>query len=313
MRQVLVLFETGEIRELTACQPASPAQTQKGKFYCRVDKQKYVSTIQQLLAHIQRGDIYEINYCMEFFAEDVVIDPQQVLANLKELTGAPFAGMYALGDEIILCASPERFLQRTGDKLVSQPMKGTAPRGKNETEDAKLKQELATSLKEQTENVMALDVARNDLSVIAQKGTVRTTELFGVHSFKNVHQMVSTAECRLRPGLGLQQIIAATFPPASMTGAPKISACKLIAKYEASLRNIYSGCLGQVDEQGNFDLCVVIRTIIYNPVLKKLSFHVGSAITAAARPEAEWEECLLKADALLKALGITSKDVTFIK
>jgi len=314
MQHQLIMFETREIKEIFPYTAEDkPVTEQKGKFYCRVNRQTYTETVQKLLAHIKRGDIYEINYCIEFFAEDIVIDPVKVFARLKEFTGAPFSGIYQCGDEIILCASPERFLKKEGKKLISQPMKGTAPRGKDAAEDELLKQALANSLKEQTENVMALDVARNDLSMIAKKGTVFTSELFGVRSFKNVHQLVSTVECEPEADTNLEKIISATFPPASMTGAPKISACKLIGTYEASPRGIYSGCLGRVEDNGDFDLCVIIRTLIYNPVLKQLSFHVGSAITASATPQKEWNECLLKAEALLKALEVENKDLAFLK
>jgi para-aminobenzoate synthetase component 1 len=175
------------------------------------------------------------------------------------------------------------------------------------TEDEKIKNALQNNLKEQTENVMAVDVARNDLSQVAQKGTVEVTELFGVQTFKNVHQMVSSISCKIKEGVSFRDIVKATFPPASMTGAPKLKAVELIKKYELSPRGIYSGALGFIDSYGDFDFCVVIRTIIYNPKLKRLSFHVGSAITAQCNPEEEWNECLLKAETLIKAIGINTK------
>ncbi len=312
MRNILVQFDSQEVKEIQPFTGTGNVIEQRGQFYCRVNRQSYMETVNKLLAHIKRGDIYEINYCIEFFAENIVIDPQKVFSRLKELTNAPFAGLYQCGDEIIICASPERFLERKGNKLTSEPMKGTAPRSNDPATDEQHKKDLGQSLKEQTENVMALDVARNDLSIIAKKGSVQTTELFGVRTFKNVHQMVSTVECELKDGVGLKEILAATFPPASMTGAPKISACKLIEKYEASPRGIYSGCIGSIKGNGDFDLSVVIRTLIYNPKLKRLSFHVGSAITAPASPEKEWMECLLKAEALLKALGTTAADVQYL-
>jgi para-aminobenzoate synthetase component I len=311
MRHILVLFGSNEVKEIQPfTRSAAPAE-KKGEMHCRVSQQAYLDTVNKLLGHIRRGDIYEINYCIEFFATGIAIDPQKVYGRLKDLTGAPFAGIYQCGEDIIICASPERFIRREGGRLISQPMKGTAPRGRDARADEALKRQLASSLKEQTENVMALDVARNDLSRIAEKGTVKTTELFGVQSFANVHQLVSTVQCELRPGTGLGEILAATFPPASMTGAPKISACRLIEKYERSPRGIYSGCLGWIDDSGDFDLCVVIRTLVYSPGRQYLSFHVGSAITAAADPAREWEECLLKADALLRALGLERADVKF--
>ncbi|MFI5142270.1 MAG: chorismate-binding protein, partial [Bacteroidia bacterium] len=261
---------------------------------------------------IKRGDIYEINYCIEFFCEDAAINPQQVFKKLNELTEAPFAQLLKAGDDYIICASPERFIRKKGKALISQPMKGTARRSADADEDLKIKNVLQHSHKEQTENVMALDVARNDLSQVAAKGSVIVTELFGVHTFKNVHQMLSTVNCILKENINLNDIITATFPPASMTGAPKLKAIELIKKHELSPRGIYSGTMGFIDANGDFDFCVVIRTIIYNEKLKRLSFHVGSAITAQCNPEEEWNECLLKAETLFKALSVNINDVIFI-
>ena len=315
MRHFAVLFESREILELSAVSelPESSVIETRANFYCRIDKEKYLNTVNKLLWHIRRGDIYELNYCIEFFADGIEIDPRAVFARLKAYTEAPYAQLYRSGDTWIICASPERFIKKIGDTLITQPMKGTAPRGKTQQQDEILKANLAKSLKEQTENVMAVDVARNDLSILAKKGSVVTSELFGVQSFKNVHQMISTITCDLKPGANFEDIISATFPAASMTGAPKLKAIELIGKYELSPRGIYSGCLGSIDEQGNFDLCVVIRSIIYDEKKKRVSFHVGSAITANCKPEEEWNECLLKADAMLQALGTSKERVNYLK
>ncbi|MGZ3861793.1 MAG: chorismate-binding protein [Bacteroidia bacterium] len=312
MKHIAVLFESGEMIEL---QPVAVQKTDVShnavSFMCGTGRDKYIENVNKLLAHIRRGDIYEINYCIEFFAENVEIDPHATFRRLKELTEAPFAGLYKAGDIWIICASPERFIKKTGDKLVTQPMKGTAKRGNTSEEDLMLKKALAQSLKEQTENVMAVDVARNDLSIIARKGTVVTDELFGVQTFKNVHQMVSTVSCELKENTSLPGIMQAVFPPASMTGAPKIRAVELIKKYELSPRKIYSGCIGKIEDNGDFDFCVVIRSIIYDEKKKRVAFHVGSAVTAACDPAEEWEECLLKANAMLLALGTCKEKVNF--
>jgi para-aminobenzoate synthetase component 1 len=312
MPYTLFLFEDGkQVEAKPVSNEVSNVVTKIGPVYCRLSKQKYIENVNKLLAHIKRGDIYEINYCIEFFCEDVVINPQQVFKKLNELTEAPFAQLLKAGDDFIICASPERFIQKKGNVLVSQPMKGTARRSADIAEDLKIKTALQHSLKEQTENVMALDVARNDLSQVATRGSVMVDELFGVHTFKNVHQMLSTVSCKLKENTNLTDIIKATFPPASMTGAPKLKAIELIKKYELSPRGIYSGALGFINENGDFDFCVVIRTILYNEELKQLSFHVGSAITAQCNPEEEWKECLLKAETLFKALGVSVDDVIF--
>jgi para-aminobenzoate synthetase component 1 len=309
----LILFEDGkqiEVKPVLA--EEVDIATKIGVIYCRLSKQKYIENVNRLLTHIKRGDIYEINYCIEFFCENAVINPNQVFNKLNELTKAPFAQLLKAGDEYIICASPERFIQKKEDILISQPMKGTARRSADAEEDEKIKNQLKHSLKEQSENVMALDVARNDLSQVAQKGSVIVDELFGVHTFKNVHQMLSTVGCKLKENATFDNIIKATFPPASMTGAPKLKAVELIKKYELSPRGIYSGALGFIDTYGDFDFCVVIRTIIYNQRLKRLSFHVGSAVTAQCNPEEEWNECLLKAETLFKALDVKIDDVVYL-
>ncbi len=315
MRYFTVLFESKELVEITPVEvrPGGGGKISIPEFKCTTGKTAYLAAVAGLLEHIKRGDIYEINYCVEFFAENAEIDPHAVFNQLKGLTEAPFAGLYKTGHTWIICASPERFIRREGNKLISQPMKGTARRGQDTEEDEKIKVALAKSLKEQTENVMAVDVARNDLSIVAQKGSVIAEELFGVRTFKNIHQMVSTVSCKLKENISLEQVIEATFPPASMTGAPKLKAVELIKRYELSPRNIYSGALGQVDDKGNFDLCVVIRTIIYDEKKKRVSFHVGSAITANCVPEEEWNECLLKAGAMLSALQIPKENIRFLK
>ncbi|MHB8403469.1 MAG: chorismate-binding protein [Bacteroidia bacterium] len=311
MNTILILFESAEVIRVTPLfrlpEGEKLPSLWEGKgiginIQCRINKETYLQTVNKLLAHIKRGDIYEINYCMEFFCEDAVINPHRVFKKLNDLTQAPFAQLLKHGDEYIICASPERFIQKRGNTLITQPMKGTARRSIVPAEDEIIKNALRNNLKEQTENVMAVDVARNDLSQVAQKGTVEVTELFGVHTFKNVHQMVSTISCKLKENISFEDIIKATFPPASMTGAPKLKAVELIKKYELSPRGIYSGALGVVEDNGDFDLCVVIRTLIYNERLKRISFHVGSAITTQCNPEEEWAECLLKAETLFKAL-----------
>ena len=268
-------------------------------------KEKYIQTIHALLNHIQKGDIYEINYCVEFVAENVILDPLYAFQELKKLSDAPYNFLCKHNATYILCVSPERFLKRQGTKLITQPMKGTAKRSDSVREDEQLKNGLLNSEKDKTENVMAVDVARNDLSRVAEKGTVVTSELFTVNSFKSVHQMISTVSCSIHADLSIEEVIKATFPPASMTGAPKIKAMELINKYEDFDREYYSGVVGIKEANGDFDLAVIIRSIFYDEEKKRLSFAVGSAITAQSNPEEEWEECLLKARSILTLLNAT--------
>lgn len=266
-------------------------------------RSQYIEKIQALKKHIQLGDIYEINFCMGFFAEDTELDPLEIYTRLNAISEAPFSALLKLNDTYIICSSPERFLKKEGDRLYTQPIKGTARRSADAQEDLALKAALSQSLKERTENVMIVDVARNDLSKIAARGSVQADELFGIHTYKQVHQMVSTVSCTIKPATSFETILEATFPMPSMTGAPKHRATQLIKQYEPTDRGFYSGCIGYMDDKGDFDLNVVIRSIVYDAAAKKLSFHVGSAITAMCDPEAEYEECMIKAGAMLKALN----------
>lgn len=269
----------------------------------RINKQLYLTTVAKIKEHINRGDIYVTNFCQEFFAENAVIDPLATFLKLNEISPNPFAAFFKWKDNYILCASPERFLAKRGQKLISQPIKGTAKRGESQTEDESIKQQLRNHPKELQENVMIVDLVRNDLTKSAKKGTVKTEELFGIYSFKQVHQMISTIVCELEEGTSAVQAIKNTFPMGSMTGAPKINAMQLMEQYEHSRRGVYSGAMGYFSPDNYFDFNVVIRTLLYNQKNKYLSFHAGSAITYHADAEKEYEECLLKAKAILEALG----------
>jgi para-aminobenzoate synthetase component 1 len=269
----------------------------------RISKGEYLTTVSKIKEHINRGDIYVTNFCQEFFAEDAEIDPLAVFLKLNEVSPNPFSTFFKWKDNYIICASPERFLAKRGNKLISQPIKGTAKRGENIAEDEHIRQQLRNHAKEQQENVMIVDLVRNDLTRSAKKGTVKTEELFGVYSFKQVHQMISTVVCELEGGISVVQAIKNTFPMGSMTGAPKISAMRLMEQYEHSRRGVYSGAIGYFNPDNDFDFNVVIRTLLYNQKSKYLSFHAGSAITYHADAEKEYEECLLKVKAILEVLG----------
>jgi para-aminobenzoate synthetase component 1 len=272
-------------------------------FRPRTSKTAYIEKVRRIKNHIQLGDIYEMNFCLEFYAENVEIDPCSVFDRLWHIAKAPYAMLVKLKDEFIISASPELFLKKNGDRLITKPIKGTARRGQSREEDERLKEELHSSIKERTENVMAVDVARNDLSVVASRGSVSVNRLYNIETFETVHQMVSTVSCELKSGISFENIIRATFPMASMTGAPKASAMKFIDGLEDFERKNYSGAMGFIDGNGDFDLAVNIRSIFYNQASKRLSIAVGGAITHLSDPEKEYEECLLKASALLKALN----------
>jgi len=279
----------------------------------RFSRKEYIETVEKIKGHINRGDIYVTNFCQEFFSEDAEIDPLDTFLKLNNISPNPFAALFKLRDKYILCASPERFLAKRRNKLISQPIKGTSKRYDSPEDDELSKQKLRGHPKELQENVMIVDLVRNDLTKSAIQGTVKTEGLFGIYSFNQVHQMISTVVCEKSENILDVRAIKNTFPMGSMSGAPKISAMQLMEQYERTKRGVYSGAIGYFSPDGDFDLNVVIRTLLYNQSEKYLSFQVGSAITFHADPEMEYEECLLKAKAILETLGQTrifSTDLT---
>ncbi len=268
----------------------------------RFTRTEYEDTINELKRHIQRGDIYEINFCQEFYAENAEIDPLNTFIRLNKISPTPFSSYLKLDQHYIISATPERFLSRRGQKLISQPIKGTSARSANLLKDEDQKKKLQEDEKERAENVMIVDLVRNDLTKSAKPGTVKVEELFGIYSFKQVHQLISTVVCEIEESLSNPKIISNTFPMGSMTGAPKISAMVLAEKYERSKRGVYSGAVGYFGPNGDFDFNVIIRTLLYNSENKYLSFHTGGAITIDSDPGREYEECLLKAEAIREVL-----------
>lgn len=275
----------------------------KGAFKKRMSKEEYARAFAHMKQHIARGDIYEVNLCQEFYAENCTIDPHQVYDRLSTVSPTPFGCFFSMDDRYILSASPERFLAKRSGTLISQPIKGTARRGGSDKEDQKIKADLLSNPKEIAENVMIVDLVRNDLTRSAAPGSVAAERKLEVHSFKQVHQLVSTITCRKNDDLSDLTCIENTFPPGSMTGAPKISAMKLCDRYEQSKRGVYAGAIGYFAPDGDFDFNVVIRTLLYNATNRYLSFHTGGAITFEADADREYEECLLKAKGILEALG----------
>lgn len=273
-----------------------------GKIACNTDRADYKQTVEAIREDIRNGEIYEMNYCIEFRAEATLSSPFALFEALNERSPMPFAAFARLGGYYVLSASPERYMQRQGNRLVSQPIKGTARRGSTPEEDETLRRQLLNSEKERAENMMIVDLVRNDLARVGVPGTVEVEELFGIYTFRRLHQMVSTIGVQLSPHASLLDCLAATFPMGSMTGAPKVRAMELIEHYEKQKRGWYSGALGYVTPQGDFDWNVLIRTIFYNDHSRRLSFQVGSAITYDASPEQEWAECLLKAEAMREVL-----------
>ncbi|MCK0145245.1 anthranilate synthase component I family protein [Arenibacter sp. F26102] len=268
----------------------------------RIFKDDYFRRVNKMLNHIHRGDIYEANFCQEFYAENTDINPLRTYQKLNSITRAPFSTFLKINDKYLMSSSPERYIKKIKNKIVSQPIKGTAKRSLDINEDKVLVKTLENDEKERAENIMIVDLVRNDLSKSALRGTVKVEELCKVYSFDQVHQMISTISAEVPSTANPVDIIMETFPMGSMTGAPKVSAMRIIENLEASKRGLYSGSVGYFTPENDFDFNVVIRSILYNKTAQYVSYSVGSAITAKAIPEKEYEECLLKAKAMRQVL-----------
>lgn len=272
------------------------------KVRLRTSKDSYFAKVNSMMQHIDRGDIYEANFCQEFFSENTTIAPVRSFQQLNTLSNPPFATFLKLEKLYALSASPERYLRREGTTVISQPIKGTAKRLEDPEADERMAEALANDPKERSENIMITDLVRNDLSRFAIKGSVEVEELCKIYSFDQVHQMISTIRCQVPENTSSVTLIRNTFPMGSMTGAPKVSAMKIIEDLEDAKRGLYSGAIGYFMPNGDFDFNVVIRSILYNSEREYVSFSVGGAITAKSKPENEYEECLLKAKAMRKVL-----------
>ncbi len=272
------------------------------KIKSRVNKEAYIKNIIDIKNHLQSGDIYEMNYCQEFYSENVKLDPFSLFAKLNKISQAPFSSFYKVNNHFCICASPERYLKKEQDKIISQPIKGTIKRLDSVLLDKKNQKKLLTSSKDFSENVMIVDLVRNDLSKIAMPGSVNVDELAALYTYKDVHHLISTISCKLERKKNISDVLKASFPMGSMTGAPKIRAMELIEEFEDTLRGIYSGSIGYITPENDFDFNVVIRSIFYNQQSHYLSFMVGGAITIDSNPELEYEECLAKAKSIFKVL-----------
>lgn len=290
---------------LNANIPSKKEDIQRLHLKPHFSKTEYLATVQKLQEHIHYGDCYEINFCQEFYAEEIDCNPIKIYKNLSAVSANPFSCLYRHENSWLVCASPERYLKKTGKQIISQPIKGTASRAGNANEtDEQLIEKLKHSEKDRAENVMIVDLVRNDLSKVCTEGSVHVEELFGLYSFPQVHQMISTIAGTLKNPEDYENIFKATFPMGSMTGAPKIKVMQLIERYERSRRGIFSGAVGYFSPDGDFDFNVVIRSIMYNAATKYLSILAGSAITGNSVPLEEYEECLVKIKGLLKALNL---------
>ncbi|MEY3343867.1 MAG: Aminodeoxychorismate synthase component 1 [Bacteroidota bacterium] len=275
----------------------------------KISRSAYRLAFEKTMSHIKRGDTYELTLCQQAELGFDDCDPISLHEKFSSISPNPFSVIYKSEGKAVVCTSPERFLQCDHERLLSQPMKGTAKRSSNEEEDLKLKNELANSRKERSENVMIVDLVRNDLSKVAQKNSVKVEELFGVHTFPKSHQMISTVTCKLKTGMDFTDIIQAAFPMGSMTGAPKVSSMKIIDQVEDFRRGMFSGSIGFMAPGCYFDMNVVIRTILLDLENKRAALTAGGAITFGSAVESEWEECLTKLRPQLEAVGLKTEDI----
>lgn len=289
--------------EIISSQPIVPPDAYDIQFRHALSRDEYLNCVHGLLKHIQRGDCYEINFCQHFFAEQISIEPLWVYANLCQVSPNPFSVFYRLHHKYCLCASPERFLNKTGTTLLSEPIKGTMKRSTDPIEDTALRNALSESLKDKTENVMTVDLVRNDLSIICEEGSVEVPSLFAIKSFPKVHHLVSTITGSINAAVDFPDIMHACFPMGSMTGAPKKRVLELIKEFEKEPRGLFSGSIGYITPAGNFDFNVVIRSLMYDDEKKLLSLKTGGGITANSLPEDEYEESLLKAEAGMQVVN----------
>ena len=290
-----------EIKSFNAINKDS--QSEIGSIISNTSKWQYFDHVKKIKNFIVEGEFYEMNYCIEFSSIANSFNPLQCYRKINSISPMPFSALGRFQDNHLICASPERFLKMSGDNIISQPIKGTIRRSFDQKEDELLKNKLKTSEKEQSENLMIVDLVRNDLAKSACAGSIKVEELFGIYTFKKIHQMISTISATKRKSITSNETIKNAFPMGSMTGAPKIRVMEEIEALEHSSRGLYSGSVGFFEPNGNFDFNVVIRSILYNSRSRKISFHVGSAITYDSDPEYEYNECLLKAESILEALS----------
>ena len=303
---ILALMER-DLEEILAAEPTfekgKPCEIQAG-----ISQKQYLDHLGRIKAHIERGDIYELNYCQAYYAESVQLSPVQTYLELNSISRAPMAAMLKLGPKYLFCSSPERFCQKQKQKLISQPIKGTARRSEDRSKDEQIARQLISDPKEISENVMIVDLVRHDMSKRAIPGSVRVQELCKLYSFVQVHQLVSTIEASYSEEVDPVDLLMDLFPMGSMTGAPKISAMEIIDREEHFQRGLYSGSLGYFTPGRDFDFNVIIRSILYDRLEQRLTFAVGGAITAASVAEKEYEECQIKAKAMIQVLQGSHQD-----
>jgi len=268
---------------------------------------KYEQAVKRVIEYILDGDIFQANIAMRF---NVALPENfkrfDYYRRLRSINPAPFAAFFELGEFAIASSSPERFMRLAGNRIEARPIKGTRPRGINPAEDAALAKALCESEKDRAENIMIVDLLRNDLSRVCEDGSVDVPALCALESFASVHHLVSTVTGTLRPGLGAVDVLRAAFPGGSITGAPKIRAMQIISEIEPHARGAYCGAIGYIGFDGAMDMNIAIRTVVLEK--QRAVFHAGGGIVADSVPASEYAECYDKARALLTALGVKPGD-----
>ena len=271
-----------------------------GAVSLRHSDEEYLALIEKCKEHIAKGDVYQLCLTNQLTV-DTSSDPFAVFLKLRKSNPAPYSSYIRLGSVSLVSSSPEQFLRVSGDVVSTKPIKGTRPRGKDEASDRALALELVSNEKERAENLMIVDLMRNDLGKVSEPSDVVVSKLFDVESYATVHQLVSTVSAILKPGLGVFDAVAACFPAGSMTGAPKIKAMEILQGFEDCPRGLYSGCFGFISFNGSADLAMTIRTIVFEHGLATIG--IGGGITIDSVATDELAETKLKARALLQALG----------
>ncbi|HLW40449.1 MAG TPA: chorismate-binding protein [Brumimicrobium sp.] len=269
----------------------------------QLTQSEYLTQINALQADMNREKVGVVVFCQEFYAEKQEINPKTTYFQLNQKSKSPFSCFVQWNEKYVLSASPERFIKKEGTKLITQPIKGTAKRGKTQEEDEAFKNRLLSSEKEIEENTLVVEGIKNDLMQVAKKETVDVESFSQIHSFETVHQLISTISAEIEPETSFGTILKTVFPMGSMVGFPKEKALKLLDKYEAFNRGLYSGTIGYIQPNGNFDFNVVIRSILYDDENKTIICPVGGGITLQSSPEDEYNECLIKLNVLQDTLN----------
>lgn len=294
--------DVDRLRRLLGRAPAALAPTpqERGGFRSSLPREQYLAAVERILVHIRAGDVYQANLTQRLERRLEVPDAPALFSRLHLASPAPHAAYLDLGGWQILSTSPERFVSLRGQRAESRPIKGTTRRGSGPDDDRARRRALLVSPKERAENVMIVDLVRNDLNRVCRPGSVRVSQLARVETYATLHHLVAVVEGTLRDGRGTAELLRALFPPGSMTGAPKVRAMQILNELEPVRRGPYSGGLGYFSFAGGFDLSVVIRTVVVGRNVAR--FQVGGGVVADSDPVAEYEESLLKAEAILTAL-----------